>query len=246
MQVAMLEPIDVRRPTPRPYPSRPTTTLAAMASGAPTTPEPENRSAGRPEKGSSGRAIGVGALVALAVAGALLAWVLVDRSDDDDAAAPTQTAEATTPTLESTPAETVSQPTLQTIAALRAAAAISPNPIYWAGARAGTRLEVSQTSSGTVFVRYLPNGTAAGDLEPHLTVATYARPNAYTEVQAAAKNEGSAVVELEDGGLAVYDKASPTNLHIAYQGEAFQVEVFSPEDGEALRLVENGKIKPVP
>ena len=216
-----------------------------MESGAHTTPEPENRSTGRPGKGSSGRAIGVGALVALAVAGALLAWVLVDRSDDD-AATPTQAAAATTPTLESTPAETVSQPTLQTIAALRAAAAISPNPIYWAGARTGTRLEVSQTSSGTVFVRYLPNGTAAGDLDPYLTVATYARPNAYTEVQAAAKNEGSASVELDDGGLAVYDKASPTNLHLAYPGEAFQIEVFSPEDGEALRLVENGKIKPVP
>ena len=222
------------------------TRLAAMERGTPTTPDAETRSPDRPEKGSSGRAIGLGALIAIAIAGALLAWVLVDRSDDDDAAAPTQTAAATTPTLESTPAETVSQPTLQTIAALRAAAAISPNPIYWAGARAGTRLEVSQTSSGTVFVRYLPNGTAAGDLEPHLTVATYARPNAYTEVQAAAKNEGSASVELDDGGLAVYDKASPTNLHLAYPGEAFQIEVFSPEDGEALRLVENEKIRPVP
>ena len=54
-------------------------------------------------------------------------------------------------------------------------------------------------------------------------------------MQAAAKNEGSASIELDDGGLAVYDKASPTNLHLAYPGEAFQIEVFSPEDGEALR-----------
>jgi hypothetical protein len=125
-------------------------------------------------------------------------------------------------------------------------AAISSIPIYWAGARADTRLEVSETSSGTVFVRYLPAGSGAGDLEPHLTVATYARPNGYAEVQAAAKNEGSQSIELEGGGLAVYDAKAPTNVHLAFQGEAYQVEVFSPEGALALRLVSNGKIQPVP
>jgi hypothetical protein len=183
-------------------------------------------------------------VVALALAAGLLAWVLIDRSDDPEAATPATT--EATPALESTPSETVSQPSIQTIAGLRAAAAISPNPIYWAGARAGTRLEVSQTSGGTVFVRYLPNGTAAGALEPHLTVATYNRPDGYAEVESAAKNEGSRSFEVDGGGLAVYNPASPTNVHLAYPDASYQLEVFAPEEGLALRLVENGKIKPVP
>ena len=87
---------------------------------------------------------------------------------------------------------------------------------------------------------------AAGSLDPHLTVATYARPNAFAEVQAAAKNEGTRAVELDGGGLAVYAVSSPTNIHLAYPGTAHQVEVFAPDEGLALRLVSNGKIRPVP
>ena len=139
----------------------------------------------------------------------------------------------------------MSKPAFQTVAALRAAAAISPNPIYWVGARAGTRLEFSQTSGGTITSGTSRRDTA-GTLEPHLTVATYPRPNGYAEVQAAAKNDGSKSLELPDGGLAVYDPASPTNVHVGFQGKAYQIEVFAPEKGLALRLVTNEKIKPVP
>ena len=216
-----------------------------MDSESPLPPrEPETRRPRKAEKRGPGNAVRLGALIALAVAGGLLAWVLVDRSDDDDAAQGTTA--TVTSSLPSTPSETVSQPAIRTISELRAAAAASSTPIYWAGARADTRLEVSETSSGTVFVRYLPSGSGAGDLEPHLTVATYARPNGYAEVQAAAKNEGSRSIELDGGGLAVYDAKAPTNVHLAFPDEAYQVEVFSPEGDLALRLVSNGKIQPVP
>ena len=208
----------------------------------PESPTPRTR---RPAKRGPSRAVRIGAVAALALAAGLLAWVLIDGSDDETATSGSPTT-AATPTVPATPAETVSQPTLRTVAELRSAAAISPDPIYWAGARAGTRLEVSETTGGTVFVRYLPTGTAAGDLQPHLTVATYARPNGYAEVQAAAKNEGSRSLELEGGGLAVYDAKAPGNVHLAFPGEAYQVEVFSPEGDLALRLVSSGKIRTVP
>ena len=216
-----------------------------MEHAAPEAPESPPRRSRRSAKRGHGRAVRLGAVAALAVAGGLLAWVLVDRSDSDQSAQETTTP-AVTPAAPTTPAETVSQPTIRTIAELRAAAAISPNPIYWAGARAGTQLEVSQTSGGTVFVRYLPTGTTAGDTQPHLTVATYARPNGYAEVQAAAKNEGSRSLELDGGGLAVYDPGASGNVHLAFPGQPYQIEVFSPEDDLALRLVTNGKIRPVP
>ena len=216
-----------------------------MEPGTPPSTALPPRPSRRPEKHTTKRSIGLGALVAIAVAAALLAWVLIDRSDDDQEAGTTPTTTAATPTL-TAPAETVSKPAFQTVAALRAAAAISPNPIYWAGARTGTRLEFSQTSGGTIYVRYLPAGTPAGTLEPHLTVATYPRPNGYAEVQAAANEEGSKSFELADGGLAVDDPASPTNVHVGFPGKAYQIEVFAPEKGLALRLVTNEKVEPVP
>ena len=84
----------------------------------------------RPAKGTSRNAVRAGAIVALAVAAGIVAWVLIDRSDDEDAA-PATTAEAaptlpttTTPTP-TTPAETVSRPAFRTIPELRAAAAAS-------------------------------------------------------------------------------------------------------------------------
>ena len=77
-------------------------------------------------------------------------------------------------------------------------------------------------------------------------MATYPRPNGYAEVQAAAKDDGSKSFDLADGGLAVYDPASPTNVHVGFPGRAYQIEVFAPENGLALRLVTNEKVKPVP
>jgi hypothetical protein len=197
-----------------------------------------------PKRGSRD-AIRLGAVVALAVAAGLVAWVLIDDGDDE-AAAPATTVPAATPALPATPSETVSRPTLVTVGELRADAAASSGPIYWAGARPGTRLELSKTSGGTFFLRYLPSGTAAGDLQPHLTVATYARANGFEEVESAAKNDGSTSLELDGGGLAVYDAKAPTNVHVAYPGEPYQVEVYSPEKGVALQLVTTGKVRRVP
>ncbi len=179
--------------------------------------------------------------MALAVAAGLIVWVLVGRSDDSSEPSVTATVPAATPAAP----QAASQPSIQTVAQLRAAAAASAVPLYWAGPRAGTRLEYSQVPGVTSFVRYLPKGTRAGDLQPHLTVATYARPNGLTEIQAAAKSPTAKTIDLPGGGLAVYDPAVPTNVHLAYPKDAYQIEVFSPEAGVALRLVSKGAIRPV-
>ena len=184
-------------------------------------------------------------MAALAVAGGLLAWVLVDRSDSDQSAQDT-TAPAVTTTAPTTPAETVSQPTIRTIAELRAAAAISPNPIYWAVPERGRSSRSRRHPAARSSFAISRTGTTAGDTQPHLTVATYTRPNGYAEVEAAAKNEGSRSLELEGGGLAVYDPMAPGNVHLAFPGQPYQIEVFSPEDDLALSLVTNGEIRPVP
>ena len=83
-------------------------------------PDTETRASRRTATTSSSkRTVGIGAVVALALAAGLLAWVLIDRSDDPEPAAAPTTSGPAAP-LETTPTESVSQPTLQTIAALRA------------------------------------------------------------------------------------------------------------------------------
>ena len=45
--------------------------------------------------------------------------------------------------------------------------------------------------------------------------------------------------------LAVLDPARPTSVFVAFPNVDFQIEVFSPKQGEARRLVERGRITPV-
>lgn len=208
------------------------------------SPEPSLQPAQRRPGGDSRRKVRLGAILALAVAAGLIVWVLVDRSDESsDSAAPSVT--VTTPATTPAAPQPASRPSIQTVAQLRTAAASSVVPLYWAGPKAGMRLEFSQVPGVTSFVRYLPNGTPSGDLQPHLTVATYARPNGFAEIQAAAKNPKAKTIDLAGGGIAVYDPAVPTNVHLAYPKDAYQVEVFSPDAGVALRLVSKGAIRPV-
>ena len=206
-------------------------------------PESEDHAAERPTNGGSGRSVRLGAIVALAAAAGLVAWVLLDRSGESSASDPPPAAVG--PSLPSTPAETITRPTIQTTQELRTIATVGTLPLYWAGPRAGMKIEFSRTTGGTTFVRYLPTGTRAGDPEPRLTVATYARPDGFADVQAASTNDGAESLQLDGGGLGVFDPSMPTNVHFAYPGEAYQVEVFSPDEGVALRLVANGKVRPV-
>ena len=98
-----------------------------MEPEAPAAPEPPAQRSRRPAKRRPGRAVRLGAVAALAVAAGLLVWVLVDRSDDEKAAQGTTTT-AVTPTLPTTPSETVSQPAIRTIAAAPRRRGDQPQP----------------------------------------------------------------------------------------------------------------------
>lgn len=186
---------------------------------------------------ASRRAIRVGAVLALALGAGFVAWLLIDGEDK-----PVATPSALPATMPPQPAQIVMQPAIRSTAELRATAATSAIPIFWAGGRPPARLEYSSTSDGSTFVRYLPADAAAGDLEPQLTVATYVRPAGFEEVQSAATKD-SETIELAEGGIAVYDRASPTNVHLAYPGQPYQVEVFAPTAGLALELVRSGAVR---
>jgi len=136
-------------------------------------------------------------------------------------------------------------PEAATLDDLRALAAKLGHPIYWAGERSGTTYELTQTPSGRVYVRYLPDGVAIGDKRPYLTIATYPLARAFAATKASAKLASSATIKLPNGRLAVYDKANPTNVHLADPGATVQVEVYDPSPNVPRKLVSSGLVGPV-
>lgn len=130
------------------------------------------------------------------------------------------------------------------LAGLRRAA--SSRPLYWAGPRPSTRYELTLTPDSRAFVRYLTSGSRVGDPRANfLTIATYPQQDALAQVKAAGDRDGTVDIELDGGGLAVYDPARPTSVFLAYPEKPVQIEVFSPEAGLARTLVENDRIVPV-
>jgi len=184
--------------------------------------------------------IGLASALVIALAAGFVAWVLIDRNEP---AATLPPATATAPAAESPGAP--QRPRISTVDGISAISGLRGEPVYWAGARAGTAYEVTE-NAGHVYIRYLNSATQLGSLAPDfLTVATYPRPDAYADIETAAKRPGAVTIAVP-GGLAVYDEATPTSIYLAYRASTQQVEVYSPSALEARRVVESGLVRPVP
>jgi hypothetical protein len=142
-------------------------------------------------------------------------------------------------------AVTADGPRISTVDGLSALAGLRGEPVYWAGPCTGAAYEVTE-SAGRVYIRYLSSGVQLRSPQPNfLTVATYPRPNAFADIEAATKRPGAVKIAIPQG-LAVYDSAKPTSVYLAYRGSTQQVEVYSPSALEARRLVESGRVRLVP
>jgi hypothetical protein len=177
----------------------------------------------------------IGLVAAFALVASVAAWALLTR-------------ESTTALSSHAPATiSASGPRIVTVDGLSALAGLRGSPVYWAGARSTALYEVSQTSNGYVYVRYLPSGTAPGDPRPaFLTIGTYPRPDAYGDIRAAARRPGAVSIPLGRHGLAVYDENDPTSIYLAYPGSTEQVEVYDPSPAVALHIARSGRVRPVP
>ena len=137
-------------------------------------------------------------------------------------------------------------PRLVTPSELERFAGDAGQPVYWAGPRKGYVYELTATPGGRIFVRYLPEGFAAGDTRANfLTVGTYRTPHAFDDLQHAAQRRGADSVRVEDGGIVVSSLRAPSSAYLAYHGSDYQVEVFNPVPGHSLRLLQSGAIQPV-
>lgn len=132
------------------------------------------------------------------------------------------------------------------IALLRTLAASSTRPMYWAGQRTGDRYELTRTTGGRVYIRYLPSGAPVGSGRPYLTIGTYPVQGAFRVTSELANRSGSIKVQAADRrAIAFYDSAKPLSVFLAYPGSDVQIEVFSPVAHEAALLVSSGAIAPV-
>lgn len=174
----------------------------------------------------------LGVLAALAVAGiVVLAIVLLGGDSGDES---------------TTAAEEESQVAALSEAELLAEASGLGSPIYWVGPREDTEsYELTTSEEGRTYIRYLTGDAEAGDERADfISVGTYPFPDAKAGLQrSAASGEG----RLEQGkGYDLLVPASGDNVYVVFDDQPdLQVEVFSPQPGEAEQLVGDGSLAPV-
>jgi hypothetical protein len=121
-------------------------------------------------------------------------------------------------------------------------------PAYWIGPRAGTTsYELSVTPDGRIYVRYLTGGAEAGDPKPDfLTIGTYPVPEAAQALQDATTGAAGSQTLTQHEGFEVLSSPEATNAYVVFDDQPeIQVEVFSPQRGEASQLAGSGALKPL-
>ena len=177
----------------------------------------------------------IGAVVAIALAIAFVVWLIVRGGGGGSSAT---TANATTlPQV---------GPTAVSVTQLGTFSDKAGHPIYWAGPIPGTRYELTQTSKGSIYIRYLPQGVPIGSNARHTLVGSYPVDDAYKVLQGLAKKDGEISFPAPGSGIAVYSQSSPTNVYLAYPDSNVQIEVFDPSPARARGLITSGQIAPVP
>ena len=128
-------------------------------------------------------------------------------------------------------------------AELKAVSKALRQPIYWAGPRKGFHYELTRSTDGNVFVRYLPHGVQAGDRPGKLLiVATYRLRDAYGHLKRYANGKA---VAGPNGSIYVASHDSPTSVYVAFPNVDYEIEVYDPSPKVARAIAASGQIRPV-
>jgi hypothetical protein len=137
-------------------------------------------------------------------------------------------------------------PRAATAAELRALPGELGHPVYWAGPEAQGTYELTRTSDGRVYVRYLPEGVGIDADDPdYLTVGTYPQRDASAALRRAAADSGARTFAVANGGVAYVDERYPDSVYVAFPGADVQVEVYEPQGDGARALLRSGRLVPV-
>jgi hypothetical protein len=135
---------------------------------------------------------------------------------------------------------------LVSVSELESFAEDAGHPVYWVGERDDTEYELTETDGGRIYVRYLPAGTPVGAKTEYLTVGSYPVEDAAAALEKSAREDDAKELARSDGGAVVLiDTDAGGNVHVAYEGDDTQIEIFSPVPREALRLAKGDQAQPV-
>ena len=168
--------------------------------------------------------IRIGAVVALALVGGFVAWLVLRGGGGSSTKA------------------AATRATAVSVSQLNDLARSLDHPLFWLGPKGGYTYELTQTGSGKVYVRYLPPGVQVGSDQPYLTVGTYPFTGAFSALQKQSQEKGAVATRIPQGGLAVLDNGYPQSTHVAYPGVDYQVEVFDPRPAAAMQTVAAGHL----
>lgn len=142
--------------------------------------------------------------------------------------------------------EVPSPPQIASVDDVEELASALEHPLYWAGEREDEELELKAEADGSVYLRYLPEGTEAGDpRQVFLTVGTYPVEDAQAALRRTAAESGGRLDRLEDGSVVLSNPSSPGSVYLAHPDSDLEIEVYDPDPGEAMELIRAGAIEPV-
>jgi hypothetical protein len=171
----------------------------------------------------------VGAVVAVALGVAFLVWLLFINGDGGD-----------TSSENAAPVEAAS------LDELKALPASVGHDVYWAGPRAGYTYELTKTSDGKIYIRYLPPGVQVRDARPDfLTVGTYLYPNAFAAAKKSSRRGTAFKTTLPGGGIAYTRKQFPKSVFFTYPDSDYMQEVYDRSPKRARSLVTKGRVRPI-
>jgi hypothetical protein len=118
-------------------------------------------------------------------------------------------------------------------------------PVYWAGPRPGAAgYELTVAGDGSILLHYLAEGATEDQRPELLTIGTYPVADAQNALLEA-KNAGRGLTISEHEGYQVLEGA-PHNVYVVFYSQpGLQIELYSPEPGEADRLAQSAALTPV-
>jgi len=108
---------------------------------------------------------------------------------------------------------------------------------YWTGPLEDATYTLNASTTGQVFIRYVPSGEQCDDVRPNYRViATYAETNAFATTEAAGGTADGVSLLNADGSIVYFNKNVPTNIYVAFPGIDYQIEIYDPDPKEAVTL----------
>lgn len=185
----------------------------------------------------------IGAVIAIAIAGGLLGWLLT-RGGDHASAPVGVTAGQTLPGI---PAGVHVGPSTFDANGVKVTAQALHQPAYWIGTRKGYSYQLERAANGYTYITYLPPGTTKPRKGTrYIVVATYPLPQAMDKLSKAADRAKATTLTIPGHGIAVVGQIHPNSVYVAYPNTDFEIEVVAPTIAQARRLVVGGALRSVP